>query len=40
MARSSYGIYLMMKRPKSSSDTTLEWKKLIDIKDFPDLGGC
>lgn len=32
MARSTYGIYLMHK----TSDT---YAKLIDIKDFPDLGG-
>ena len=33
MARSTYGIYLMHK----VSDT---YEKLIDIKDFPDLGGA
>lgn len=33
MARSTYGIYLMHK----VSDT---FEKLIDIKDFPDLGGA
>lgn len=33
MARSTYGIYLMHK----VSDT---YQKLIDIKDFPDLGGA
>lgn len=32
MARSTYGIYLMHKE----SDT---YTKLVDIKDFPDLGG-
>ena len=33
MARSTYGIYLMHK----NADT---YEKLIDIKDFPDLGGA
>ena len=33
MARSTYGIYLMHK----VSDT---YEKLVDIKDFPDLGGA
>ena len=34
MALSTYGIYLMH---KSTGDT---YEKLIDIKDFPDLGGA
>ena len=34
MARSTYGIYLMHK------GTGSEYTKLIDIKDFPDLGGA
>ena len=33
MARSTYGIYLMHKASEG------EYTKLIDIKDFPDLGG-
>ena len=35
MARSTYGVYLMH---KASTGSTYE--KLIDIKDFPDLGGA
>ena len=34
MARSTYGIYLMHKESGST------YTKLIDIKDFPDLGGA
>ena len=34
MAISSYGIFLMYKANSSAN-----WTKLIDIKDFPDLGG-
>ena len=34
MARSTYGIYLMHKESGST------YSKLIDIKDFPDLGGA
>ena len=34
MARSTYGIYLMHKESGST------YAKLIDIKDFPDLGGA
>ena len=34
MARSTYGIYLMHKASGG------EYTKLIDIKDFPDLGGA
>lgn len=33
MAINSYGIFLMMKEAST-------WKKVIDIKDFPDLGGA
>ena len=33
MAISTYGIYLMHK-------TSTTYEKLIDIKDFPDLGGA
>ena len=33
MARSTYGIYLMH---KSTGDT---YTKLVDVKDFPDIGG-
>ena len=38
MAISTYGIYLM-KGTKGTGDT-ITYEKLIDIKDFPDLGGA
>lgn len=38
MAISTYGIYLM-KGTKASGDA-VTYEKLIDIKDFPDLGGA
>lgn len=34
MAISSYKAFLM----KGTGTTTLTWTKLVDIKDFPDLG--
>ena len=36
MAISTYKVFLMHKSSASSS----EWEKLIDIKEFPDLGGA
>lgn len=36
MAISTYKIFLMHK----ASGATSEWEKLVDIKDFPDLGGA
>ena len=36
MAISTYGVYLM----KKGTGTTPAYEKLIDIKDFPDLGGA
>lgn len=36
MAISTYKIFLMKKTTTGDTDT---WEKLIDIKDFPDLGG-
>ena len=36
MARSTYGVYLMK---GTGSAGSLTWAKLVDIKDFPDLGG-
>ena len=36
MARSTYGVYLM----KGTSGTGGTYTKLVDIKDFPDLGGA
>lgn len=38
MARSTYGVYLM-KGTKGTGDA-ITYSKLIDIKDFPDLGGA
>lgn len=37
MARSTYGVYLMKGTDSGSSAT---YTKLVDIKDFPDLGGA
>lgn len=37
MAISTYGIYLMK---GTKSGDTIAYEKLIDIKDFPDLGGA
>lgn len=37
MARSTYGVYLMK---GSGTGTTPAYTKLVDIKDFPDLGGA
>lgn len=37
MARSTYGVYLMK---GTGSGTSATYSKLIDIKDFPDLGGA
>lgn len=39
MAISTYGIYLM-KGTKAEGASTVTYEKLIDIKDFPDLGGA
>ena len=39
MAISTYGIYLM-KGTKAEGTNTITYEKLIDIKDFPDLGGA
>lgn len=38
MAISTYKVFLMKGTTSSGSTTT--WEKLIDIKDFPDLGGA
>lgn len=37
MAISTYKIFLM---EGTTSDNTTTWSKLVDIKDFPDLGGA
>ena len=37
MARSTYGVYLMK---GSGSGGSITYSKLIDIKDFPDIGGA
>ena len=37
MARSTYGVYLMK---GTGSGTSATYSQLIDIKDFPDLGGA
>jgi hypothetical protein len=39
MAISSYKVFLMG-MASAPDATTVEWKKLADIKDFPDLGGA
>ena len=37
MARSTYGVYLMK---GTGSGSSVAYTKLVDIKDFPDLGGA
>lgn len=39
MAISTYKVFLM-KGTKASDSETITWAKLLDIKDFPDLGGA
>ena len=39
MAISTYKTFLMKGEAASGNTGSMTWKKLIDIKDFPDLGG-